>query len=122
MANQHPSRILTMSAFLAFAGASAVGTAANYDVSAANRRAPITGLPDWSKAGYRGGQSIPSGGGTVYQATAYGVVANDGQDDSVALQNAINAIKAAAGGSYTAPRVLVLPSGVLNISRQIGVD
>src|SRR5687767_4577889 len=77
-------------------------SAAAYDVSAANRRAPLSGLPDWSKAGYRGGQAIPSGGGTVYQATTYGVVANDGADDSVALQNAINAIKAASGGSYTA--------------------
>jgi len=122
MANQRASCILTTSAVLAFLASGQSAAAASYDVSAGNRRAPIAGLPDWSKAGYRGGQAIPSGGGTVYQATAYGVVANDGLDDSVALQNALNAIKAASGGSYSAPRVLVLPSGVLNISRQIGVD
>src|SRR5688572_24495292 len=86
-----------------------------YDVSLSNRRAPLSGLPDWSKAGYRGGQPVPAGGGTVYQATSYGVVANDGQDDSAALQSAIDAIRAAGGGSFTAPRVLVLPSGTINI-------
>ena len=122
MANQRASTILSTTAVLAFTAAAGDVRAVSYDVSAANRRAPLTGLPDWSKAGYRGGQPIPSGGGTVFQATAYGVVASDGADDSVALQNAINAVKAASGGSYTAPRVLVLPSGVINISRQIGVD
>jgi hypothetical protein len=108
--------------FAAVMGCAIAVTSFAQDVSSGNRRAPISGLYDWSKAGYREGAAIPSGGGTVYQATAYGVTANDGADDSAALQSAIDAIKSAPGGSYSAPRVLMLPSGTINISRQIYVD
>jgi Chitobiase/beta-hexosaminidase C-terminal domain len=108
--------------FAAVMGCTIAGASFAQDVSSGNRRAPISGLYDWSKAGYREGAAIPSGGGTVYQATAYGVTANDGADDSAALQSAIDAIRSAPGGSYSAPRVLTLPSGTINISRQIYVD
>src|SRR5438045_8554199 len=65
----------------------------------------MSGFPDWSKAGYMGGAGLPSGS-TIVQATAYGVVAGDNQDDSAALQAAIDANKGSAS-----LKVLQLPAG-----------
>lgn len=73
------------------------------DLSSANRRAPIAGLYDWSKAGYRGGANLPGAAETnpnaACQITAaelasqYAVTPNDGVDDSAGLQAAIDAIR-----------------------------
>jgi hypothetical protein len=66
------------------------------DLTSANRRDPIPGLPDWSQAGYEKGQkplpddSLVSKTITSDQlASQYGVIANDGKDDTDGLQQAI---------------------------------
>ena len=94
------------------------------DLSPANRRPPLPGLPDWRHAGYREGQPLPTDAevGHILYATDFGVIPDDGQDDSDALQAAIDAAKAFTDTNYTNFTLLVLPSGTINISRQIYVD
>lgn len=82
----------------------------------AAQAAQVAGFPDWSKAGYQQGAALPTGSTTV-NATAYGVVANDGQDDSAAIQAAIDANKGTAS-----IKVVLLPVGTINISKQIKLD
>lgn len=52
---------------------------------------------------------VPSG---VFQATAYGAVANDGKDDTQAIQAAIDAAAAAGGGT------VVLPEGTFHLDKE----
>lgn len=104
------------------------------DLSAANRRAPISGLYDWSKAGYRGGANLPGAAETnpdaACQVTAaelagqYAVTPNDGVDDSAGLQAAIDAIRTGCSpsASYTKLSLITLPAGTLDVSRQLAVD
>lgn len=104
------------------------------DLSAANRRAPISGLYDWSKAGYRGGANLPGAAETnpdaacqitpAELASQYAVTPNDGVDDSTGLQAAIDAIRTGCSpsASYTKLSLLTLPAGTLNVSRQLAVD
>lgn len=104
------------------------------DLSATNRRAPISGLYDWSKAGYRGGANLPgvaeTNPSTTCQITAaelasqYGVTPNDGVDDSAGLQAAIDQVRTSCSpaASYTNLSLITLPAGTLNVSRQLGVD
>jgi hypothetical protein len=80
------------------------------------RAAGVPGFPDWSKAGYRDGAAIPAGSTTI-DAGANGVTANDGTDDSTALQNLIN-----ANINSSQIKVILLPSGEINISRQIWIS
>jgi Cellulose binding domain len=97
------------------------------DLSAANRRAPLPGLYDWSHAGYRGGADLP-GPAELNPSTACritpAITPNDGQDDSSGLQAAIDQIKANCSptASYTKLSLITLPAGTINISRQISVD
>lgn len=91
-----------------------------YDVSAANRRAPIDGLPDWSRAGYRQGAPLPDGT-TVIEAVDHGVVADDSLDDSVGLQAAIDAASKLSRG-YGREVVVRLPAGRIFLSREIKVN
>lgn len=104
------------------------------DLSAANRRAPLPGLPDWSKAGYRGGQPLPDASAvnpsascqiTPSQlASTYGVVPNDGKDDTNGIQAAIDKLKSTCSptNSYSKLSLITFPAGVLNVSHEIEVD
>lgn len=98
--------------------------AGSLNLNAANRRAPIVGLPNWSKAGYRGGADLPGSSaiGNTISATSFGVIANDGQDDSAPLQAAIDSVKNRVGAGFSNLTLLNLPSGTINLSRQIAVD
>lgn len=50
-----------------------------------------TYLPDFSYAGYHNGeQQIPEGDGKIINAVDFGVIVNDGLDDTIALKKAIN--------------------------------
>ncbi len=97
---------------------------AGADLSTANRRALLSGLPDWSTVGYRGGSALPGANaiGNVIYASDFGVIADDGQDDSDALQRAIDSVKDRAGAGFGNFTLLVLPAGTINISRQITVE
>jgi hypothetical protein len=119
-------------AFEAREAAATLATA--LDVSPANRRAPIAGLPDWSKAGYRGGQHLPGDAELnpdtrcrvtpARLASEFGVAPNDGVDDSAGLQAAIDRLRAdcSPSASYTKLSLLSLPAGRLDVSRQLAVD
>ncbi|KAB5592346.1 hypothetical protein CTheo_4227 [Ceratobasidium theobromae] len=97
------------------------------DLTKANRRPPLPGLPDWSKAGFEGGNALPDDSKVAYTlsaaqlASSYGVVADDGQDDTAGLQNAITAVSSQSvpDGSY---RLIQLPAGTINLSYMIYVD
>ncbi|WP_240642336.1 hypothetical protein [Nonlabens xiamenensis] len=69
-------------------------------------------LPDFSYAGYHNGErAIPSNFATIIQAEDYGVLANDGLDDSINLKKAIQAAYEVEG-----PVCLQLPAGRLILS------
>ncbi|SHG46207.1 hypothetical protein SAMN05443549_104138 [Flavobacterium fluvii] len=69
-------------------------------------------LPDFSYAGYHFGEvKIPQKTGQIINATDYGVIANDGLDDS---KNLIKAIKASS--SIKGDVVLQLPAGRIILS------
>ncbi|MER5865011.1 cellulose binding domain-containing protein [Kitasatospora sp. NPDC002040] len=104
------------------------------DLSKANRRTPVAGLYDWSKAGYRGGADLPGAGDTnpdaacqitpAELAAQFGVRPDDGADDSAGLQSAIDQIRTSCspGANYNKLSLITLPAGVLQVSRQLGVD
>jgi hypothetical protein len=75
-------------------------------------------LPDFSYAGYMHGENvIPSVQGTIIKTTDYGVIANDGLDDSKAL------IKAMAAASTVQGNVIVeLPAGRVILSDIIYIE
>lgn len=84
-------------------------------------------LPDWSKAGYKGGAAIPSDG-TIVAMTSKGITANDGVDDTAAIQTVIDQIRAGtlkvngAVVSESNRAILSFPAGIININKQIRVD
>ncbi|WFE97178.1 endonuclease/exonuclease/phosphatase family protein [Micromonospora sp. WMMD987] len=109
------------------------GVAGDADLAAGNRIGGVAGLPDWSRVGYLGGQSLPTdadlaGGACTIDAARlageFGVRADDTVDDSGGLQSAIDRIKATCSPSGNARRLslIVLPAGRIDISRQIYVD
>jgi hypothetical protein len=110
------------------------GALTGLDTSAGNRRAPVSGLYDWSRAGYRGGQNLPGANevnsSAACQITAaelasqFGVKPNDGQDDSAGLQSAIDSIRTTCSpsASYTKLSLISLPAGELAVSRELHVD
>ncbi|GAA1715774.1 hypothetical protein GCM10009745_75240 [Kribbella yunnanensis] len=113
--------------------AASTAAAAIPDLTSANRRAPIAGLPDWSKAGYRGGAPLP-GPADINpdpncQVTAdelasqYGVRA-DGSDATTGLQSAIDAIRTQCTPSATYNKLsqITLPEGRITVTRQLGLD
>ncbi|KAB5587987.1 hypothetical protein CTheo_8572 [Ceratobasidium theobromae] len=97
------------------------------DLTKANRRPALPGLPDWSKAGFEGGNALPDDSKVAYTLSAselasrFGVVADDGQDDTAGLQDAITAMSSqdVSDGSY---RLIQLPSGTINLSYMIYID
>ena len=110
------------------------GALTSLNLAASNRRAPISGLYDWSRAGYRGGANLPGASETnpngTCQITAaeldsqYGVRAGDSTDDTGGIQAAIDAIKSGCSptASYTSLSLITLPAGTLIVSREIHVD
>ncbi|TFK31285.1 hypothetical protein BDQ12DRAFT_729689 [Crucibulum laeve] len=94
--------------------------AALVDLTSSNRRAHIEGLPDWSKAGYEKGlKALPSDdtliGKTITAAqlaSTYGVITDDGKDDTAGLQKAIEENP----GSNDAFTLILLPQGTINLS------
>ncbi|MFF0862181.1 RICIN domain-containing protein [Nonomuraea sp. NPDC003560] len=105
------------------------------DLSHGNRTAPPAGLPDWSRAGYRGGQELPEGDAELTDdascrispeelASSYGVTADDGTDDTAGLQKAIDHIKndCSPNANFNRLSLIELPAGRIDITRQIYVD
>ncbi|MGW5704520.1 cellulose binding domain-containing protein [Amycolatopsis japonica] len=110
------------------------GALTGLDLGAANRRAPVAGLYDWSKAGYRGGAALPGAGevnpNAACQVTAaelasqYNVKPDDGADDTNGIQAAIDGIKSACSpsGSYTKLSTITFPAGRFDVTHEIHVD
>ncbi|MET9592062.1 hypothetical protein ABZY45_14040 [Streptomyces sp. NPDC006516] len=104
------------------------------DLGRGNRRGPVAGLPDWSRAGYRGGELLPSAAarnpdsachfGPSALESQFQVKADDGQDDTAGLQKAIDRIRNDCTPHASPGRlsVIELPKGVLNVSKQLSVD
>ncbi|WP_046494589.1 RHS repeat-associated core domain-containing protein [Streptomyces odonnellii] len=102
--------------------------------TADNRRKPVDGLYDWSKAGFGGGTILPTDDNvrpedkcriTAAEIQAdFGVVPNDDKDDTAGLQKAIDHIKAECSpdGDYTKSSRILLPAGTLNINRELSLD
>ncbi|KAG9103705.1 hypothetical protein FRC06_008699 [Ceratobasidium sp. 370] len=122
-----PSFVEHILVLLLFAASLDSIRAALVDLTSANRRARVPGLPDWSKAGFEGGKALPDDSKVAYTlsaaelASTYGLRPNDGQDDTAALQNAIKAVNSQTvpNGSY---RLIQLPAGTINLSWMIYVD
>jgi len=110
------------------------GALTTLDTSAGNRRAPVAGLYDWSRAGYRGGAHLPGASSVNTSATCnitpdklkttYKVTPNDNVDDTTGLQAAIDAIAKACSPSanYDKLSLITLPAGTLNVSRELHAD
>ncbi len=110
------------------------GALTGLNTSAANRRAPVDGLHDWSRAGYRGGQDLPGAAETnpaaacritaAELASQFGVRPDDGVDDSAGLQAAVDSVKSTCSpsASYTKLSLITLPAGELAVSRELHVD
>ncbi|GGM72845.1 hypothetical protein GCM10011609_05830 [Lentzea pudingi] len=104
------------------------------DVSSGNRRAPISSLYDWSKAGYRGNGVLPGNNeinpSATCQITAaelasqFGVRPDDAADDTAGLQAAIDAIRTqcSPSASYTKLSTITLPAGRLKVSKELHAD
>ncbi|WP_329190789.1 endonuclease/exonuclease/phosphatase family protein [Actinacidiphila glaucinigra] len=104
------------------------------DLGYANRTGPPPGMPDWSRVGYRGGASLPGDGSVTSDASCritpaqlaskFKVVADDGIDDTTGLQNAIDDIKSRCtpNASFDRLSLISLPSGRVDVTRQISVD
>ncbi len=97
------------------------------DTRPANRRAPVPGLPNWSKAGFRQGAGLPADSNVTPDPRcriAAAVTPGDNVDDSNGLQAAIDRIKkdCSPTASYSKLSLITLPAGVLDITRQINVD
>src|SRR5262245_50219749 len=104
------------------------------DLSTANRREPVAGLPDWSHAGYREGAGLPGQDKVTGNvecvvparelAERYDVRPDDGTDDTHGLQQAVDDIKAncSPDAGYDELSLIELPAGQLDVSRQISLD
>ncbi|TVT51469.1 hypothetical protein FNH05_14830 [Amycolatopsis rhizosphaerae] len=97
------------------------------DTRADNRRAPVPGLPDWSKAGYRQGAGLPADADFNPDPRCRitpAVTPDDGRDDTEALQAAIDRIRrdCSPTASYNRLSLITLPAGVLDVTRQISID
>ncbi|WP_240981620.1 MULTISPECIES: endonuclease/exonuclease/phosphatase family protein [unclassified Streptomyces] len=101
-----------------------------------NRRPPVEGLPDWSRAGYHGGEPLPSDASTRFSGNSYcriskfvmessfHVRGDDEADDTAGIQQAIDSIrtKCSPYASRSRLSLIELPSGTLRVSKQLSVD
>ncbi|ANZ43180.1 peptide ABC transporter substrate-binding protein [Lentzea guizhouensis] len=104
------------------------------DVSSSNRRAPVPGLHDWSKAGYRGNGVLPRNNDVnpsascqitaAELASQFTVRPNDAADDTAGLQAAIDTIRTSCSpsASYSKLSLITLPAGELKVSKELHVD
>lgn len=74
---------------------------------------PADRVVDWTQAGIPGGIPSVSEGASVLD---YGAVPNDGQDDSSAFQEAIDAVKGTTNNAIT------IPAGDYNINTSLEID
>ncbi len=110
------------------------GALTGLDLGTANRRAPVTGLYDWTKAGYRGGAALPGSAEVNPNATCqvtpaelasrYNVKPDDGADDTHGIQAAIDGIKSSCSpsGSYTKLSTITFPAGRFDVTHEVRVD
>ncbi|WP_459246789.1 ribosome-inactivating family protein [Streptomyces youssoufiensis] len=115
-------------------GTGAGATPCTSALTSEDRLEPVDGLPDWSEAGYRGGGALPDHRQYTVEpacrvtptklADTYGVTPDDGKDDSAGLQRAIDDIRTRCAGdaNFDQLSLITLPSGQVDISRQISVD
>ncbi len=104
------------------------------DVSAGNRRPPVPGLYDWSKAGYRGNGVLPGNNDVnpsascqitaAELASQFTVRPDDAADDTAGLQAAIDSIRTSCSpsASYSRLSLITLPAGELKVSKELHVD
>jgi hypothetical protein len=83
------------------------------DLTSANRRPRIPGLPDWTQVGYeKGSEPLPGDSSVAKTITAaqlasvYGVIPNDGVDDTDGLQKAISSVSRCPGLTTKSDRFL----------------
>ncbi|KAJ7105691.1 hypothetical protein C8R44DRAFT_942885 [Mycena epipterygia] len=95
---------------------------ASVDLTSATRRPRVPGLLDWSQVGYEKGLQPLPGDSLVAKtitaaqlASVYGMMANDGIDDTDGLQKAISDNP----GSPDAFTLIQLPAGTINLSYTI---
>lgn len=112
------------------AGPGAIGP----ETSFFNRTPPVPGMPDWSKAGYLGGEPLPGDADVTDDEackitpaeldTQYGVRGTDQSNDTAGLQRAIDDIKSGCTpqAGYRRLSLITLPAGRIDITRQISVD
>lgn len=77
-------------------------------------------VPLYAAPGYNGGQSLPTTTNQTIIAANHGVIANDGLDDSSALQAIIDGIS--INNSPSNLIKIVLPAGEINIGDEVHVD
>ena len=99
-----------------------------------NRRAPITGVYDWTKAGFGGGTPLPAPSNYRSDAacnltaatvqSTYNVVPNDNQDDTAALQSVIDHVRTDCSPTSRIDSMakVMLPAGKINLSKELHLD
>ncbi|NUU22508.1 MAG: hypothetical protein HOV68_13480 [Streptomycetaceae bacterium] len=119
---------------LPVAGADPGPAMSGLQLTSDNRRAPLPGMYDWSKAGFRSGAPLPGDGAirtdapcriTADKLTSdFGVTPNDGKDDTDGIQKAVDQVKATCSptGSYDKESLIQLPAGQLDITHEIHLD
>ncbi|WBQ07742.1 RHS repeat-associated core domain-containing protein [Kribbella sp. CA-293567] len=106
----------------------------NLWATADNRRTPISGVYDWSKAGFGGGTPLPAPSNyrsdaacnltaAVVQST-YNVIPNDNVDDTNALQAVIDHIRTDCSPTSRIDSMakVMLPAGKINLSKELHLD
>ena len=107
---------ITLSLALLLGGAAAAQTSPRILTDPMTRRSHP--LPDFSYAGYGFGTApLPGPRGTVIDVTRHGAIADDGLDDSKAVQRALAAARAVKG-----PVVVRFPRGRIQITEVLRLD
>ncbi len=106
----------------------------NLWATADNRRTPIAGVYDWTKAGFGGGTPLPAPSNYRTDAscnitssavrTTYGVIPNDDKDDTDALQSVIDHVRTECSPTSRIDSMakVVLPAGKINLSKELHLD